>query len=171
MHAIRIHEFGGPDVMLWEEVEVGDPGPGEARLRQTAVGLNYIDTYHRRGLYPVDTPFTPGLEHAGTVETVFLEVSLGFGFQVCPKMHPGRIKPDHEGLTGLVGALHEVQGQLQDLFVDGLHTLLGERPRVLDASVGITVNDPARPETLLEGLALRIKGIESAARCPDPENA
>ena len=56
--------------MAWEEVEVGDPGPGEARLRQEAVGLNFIDVYHRTGLYPLPLPFTPGTEGAGIVEAV-----------------------------------------------------------------------------------------------------
>ena len=68
--AIRLHEHGGPDVMRWEDVEVGDPGPGEARVRHTAVGLNYIDTYHRTGLYPVEAPHGLGLEAAGTVEAL-----------------------------------------------------------------------------------------------------
>ena len=70
-HAIRAHETGGPEVMRWEEVEVGDPGPGQIRVRHGFVGLNYIDTYHRSGLYPIaESPFTPGLEGAGTVEAV-----------------------------------------------------------------------------------------------------
>lgn len=69
-HAIRIHETGGPEVLRWEEVTVGDPGDGEVRLRQTAVGLNYIDTYHRTGLYPVQLPTGVGLEGAGVVEAV-----------------------------------------------------------------------------------------------------
>ena len=49
-HAIRFHANGGPEVLTWEEVEVGEPGPGEARVRNTAVGLNYVDTYVRSGL-------------------------------------------------------------------------------------------------------------------------
>ncbi|MGH8772359.1 MAG: quinone oxidoreductase family protein [Burkholderiales bacterium] len=69
-YAIRIHQTGGPEVMRWEKVEVGQPGPGEVRLRHTAVGLNFIDVYHRTGLYPVQTPATPGLEAAGVVEEV-----------------------------------------------------------------------------------------------------
>jgi NADPH2:quinone reductase len=70
MHAIRIHETGGPEVLQWEEVTFGNPGPGEIRVTLAAAGLNYIDTYHRRGLYPIEVPFTPGLEGAGTVEAV-----------------------------------------------------------------------------------------------------
>ena len=53
VHAIRFRQTGGPEVLEWQEVEVGKPGPGEVRLRHTAIGLNYIDTYHRTGLYPV----------------------------------------------------------------------------------------------------------------------
>jgi NADPH2:quinone reductase len=69
-HAIRIHEAGGPDVLEWEEVEVGEPGPGQVRIRQAAAGLNFIDVYHRTGLYPQAMPFTPGVEGAGTVVSV-----------------------------------------------------------------------------------------------------
>ena len=68
--AIRIHEQGGPEVMRFEDVEVGSPGPGEVLLSQAAVGLNYIDVYHRNGLYPVELPSTLGMEGAGRVEAV-----------------------------------------------------------------------------------------------------
>ena len=68
--AIRIHKTGGPEVMEWEEVEVGQPGEGQVRLRQTAVALNYIDTYQRSGLYPMPLPFSIGNEAAGVVEAV-----------------------------------------------------------------------------------------------------
>jgi NADPH2:quinone reductase len=68
--AIRVHATGGPEVLSWEEVPVGDPGPGEARVRHTAIGLNFIDTYHRSGLYKLPLPFTPGQEGAGVVEAV-----------------------------------------------------------------------------------------------------
>lgn len=72
VQAIRVHETGGPEVLSWEKVEVGEPGAGEARIRHTAVGLNFIDTYFRSGLYPAPngTPFIPGNEGAGIVETV-----------------------------------------------------------------------------------------------------
>lgn len=68
--AIRIYQQGGPEVMKWEEVEVGDPGPGQARVRHAAVGLNYIDTYHRSGLYKLQPPSGIGMEGAGFVEAV-----------------------------------------------------------------------------------------------------
>ncbi len=69
-HVIRIHQNGGPEQMRWEEVTVGDPGPGEVRVRNTAIGLNYIDTYHRSGLYPMPLPLVLGSEGAGVVEAV-----------------------------------------------------------------------------------------------------
>jgi len=68
--AIRIHETGGPEVLKWEDVELAKPGPGEALVRQSAVGLNYIDTYHRSGLYPLPLPAVIGMEGAGIVEAV-----------------------------------------------------------------------------------------------------
>ena len=69
-NAIRVHQTGGPEQLRWEAVEVGQPGPGEVRLQQAAAGLNYIDVYHRTGLYPQALPFIPGVEGAGTVEAV-----------------------------------------------------------------------------------------------------
>ncbi|CAL8480292.1 quinone oxidoreductase [Caballeronia sp. S22] len=69
-HAIRFHETGGPEVLRWEEVPVGMPGPGQVRLRHEAVGLNFADTYFRSGLYPVPLPAGMGVEAAGVVEAV-----------------------------------------------------------------------------------------------------
>jgi NADPH2:quinone reductase len=69
-NAIRIHANGGPEVLTWEAVAVGDPGPGEARVRHTAIGINYIDTYHRSGLYKLALPSGLGAEAAGVVEAV-----------------------------------------------------------------------------------------------------
>lgn len=74
--AIRIHETGGPEVMRWEDVDVGAPGASEARIRHTAIGLNYIDTYHRTGLYPVPSlPAVIGMEAAGVIEAVGEDVT------------------------------------------------------------------------------------------------
>ena len=70
VHAIRIHQNGGPEVMKWESVEVGEPGPGQVRLKQHAVGVNYIDTYHRSGLYKMQLPMSIGSEGAGEVTAV-----------------------------------------------------------------------------------------------------
>ncbi|MCC7046993.1 MAG: quinone oxidoreductase [Alphaproteobacteria bacterium] len=68
--AIRIHQAGSPDEMRWEDVALDAPGPGQVLVRNTAVGLNYIDTYHRSGLYPMPLPLTLGMEGAGVVEAV-----------------------------------------------------------------------------------------------------
>jgi len=80
-HAIRIHKHGGPEVLSWDEIDVGRPGPGEARIRHTASGVNYIDIYHRTGLYKVPSlPAIIGNEGAGVVEAVgedVTEVSAG----------------------------------------------------------------------------------------------
>jgi NADPH2:quinone reductase len=74
-HAIRIHKTGHPEVLQWEEVEVSEPAPGQVRIVQQAAGLNFIDVYHRTGLYKQELPFTPGVEGAGTVEAVGPDVT------------------------------------------------------------------------------------------------
>lgn len=68
--AVRVHDYGGPEVLSVDDIDIGAPGAGEVLIRHTAVGLNFIDTYHRGGLYPMDLPFTPGLEGAGIVGEV-----------------------------------------------------------------------------------------------------
>ena len=62
IEAIRIHEYGGPEVLKFESVDIPEPGEGEALIRHTAIGLNFIDTYHRTGLYPLDLPLSLGTE-------------------------------------------------------------------------------------------------------------
>lgn len=96
-HAIRIHRTGGPEVLQWEAVEVGQPGAGEVRIKHTAVGLNYIDVYHRTGLYAMPLPFTPGLEAAGVVAAVGPAVT---GVKVGDRVAYG---------TGPIGAYSEVR--------------------------------------------------------------
>ena len=70
MRAIRIRETGGPEVLRYEDVPTPDPGPGQVRVKVAATGLNYIETYHRTGLYPLSLPFIPGGEFAGTVDAL-----------------------------------------------------------------------------------------------------
>lgn len=83
--AIVVRETGGPEVLVGTDVQVGSPGNGEVRLKQTAIGVNFIDTYHRSGLYPIPgLPFTPGMEAVGEVEEVGGDViDLKEGDRVC----------------------------------------------------------------------------------------
>ena len=69
-HAIRIHKAGPASVLKWQKVEIGKPKNGEILIKNTAIGVNFIDTYHRKGLYPIPMPFTPGVEGAGVIEAV-----------------------------------------------------------------------------------------------------
>ena len=94
MKAIRVNEQGGPEVLSYEDVEVPEPGPGEARIKLAAAGVNYIDTYQRSGAYPVETPFTLGSEGAGEVEAV----GEGVG-----DVSPG----DYVAFAGVMGAYAE----------------------------------------------------------------
>ena len=103
-HAIRVHQTGGPEVLQWDNVEVGAPGPGQVRLKQTAVGLNYIDVYHRIGLYPLPLPFVPGMEAAGIVE------SIGDGVS---HLKPG----DRVAYSSVIGAYAETRLIAEDRVV------------------------------------------------------
>src|SRR3970040_2039758 len=69
-HAMRVYEYGGPEKLRWEQVQVGAPGEGQVLGRNTAVGLNFVDIYQRSGLYQTPLPFTRGSEGAGVVEAV-----------------------------------------------------------------------------------------------------
>lgn len=90
MHAIQMTATGGPEVLTWVEIPDPEPGPDEALVNVAAAGLNFIDTYHRTGLYPVSLPFIPGMEGAGVVEAVGSEVTgLSPGDRVAWALHPG----------------------------------------------------------------------------------
>jgi NADPH2:quinone reductase len=96
VHAILMQKAGGPEVLEWKETDVADPGPGQALIRHAAIGLNYIDTYQRSGLYPVQLPAVIGNEGAGVVE----------------KVGPGvtEVKPgDRVAYAGVVGAYAEAR--------------------------------------------------------------
>ena len=94
-YAMRVHEYGGPEKLRWEQVQVGAPGEGQVLVRNTAVGLNFVDTYQRSGLYQMPLPFTPGSEGAGVVEAVGLKVK---------EFRAG----DHVAYSSPVGAYAEV---------------------------------------------------------------
>ncbi|MBV8032974.1 MAG: quinone oxidoreductase [Betaproteobacteria bacterium] len=94
--AIRYHKAGGPEVLQLDEVQVGDPGQGQVRIRHTAIGVNFVDTYQRSGLYPVQLPAVAGNEAAGVVEAV------GPGAK-------GLKKGDRVAYTGLPGSYCDVR--------------------------------------------------------------
>ena len=92
VHAIQLHEAGGPEVLRWEVVDVAEPGPGEIRLRHEAIGVNFIDVYYRMGLYrpPNGYPLIPGAEAAGVVEAVGEGVShVKPGDRIVYQVHVG----------------------------------------------------------------------------------
>ena len=112
VRAVRIHSTGGPDVLRLESIELGPPGPGEVRLRQSAIGLNYIDTYHRTGLYPLELPAVLGREAAGVVEAVGPGVdTFRPGDRAAYPLHPGAYAEARnvpaEKLVPLPGAIDE----------------------------------------------------------------
>ncbi|TPQ39132.1 MULTISPECIES: quinone oxidoreductase family protein [Cupriavidus] len=114
-HAIRIHETGGPEKLVWDQISVDDPGPGQARLRQTAVGVNFIDIYFRTGLYPLPLPFIPGREAVGVVEAVGPDVT---------SLKPG----DRVVYSGVQGAYAQVRLVPADRLVklpDGISDEIG----------------------------------------------
>jgi NADPH2:quinone reductase len=122
MKAVRIHEFGGPEVMQYEEVPTPTPGAGQVLVKLAASGLNFIDVYQRTGLYPNDLPYGLGLEGSGTVAAVGAEVSgLGEGDPVAYTGVPGsyaeyvlapvdRLVRMPDGLDVKVGAAAMLQG-------------------------------------------------------------
>lgn len=75
MKAIQVHQLGGPEALQYDEVAMPEPGPGEARVKVGAAGVNFIDVYHRKGMYPGQLPMTPGMEAAGVVDAVGPDVS------------------------------------------------------------------------------------------------
>jgi len=90
MHAIRVHKFGGPDTLAYDDIPLPEPGPGEARVKIEAAGVNFIDVYHRTGLYPRALPFILGEEAAGVVDAVGAGVTeVRPGDRVAYAMHSG----------------------------------------------------------------------------------
>jgi NADPH2:quinone reductase len=133
-HAIRFSKTGGPEVLQWEDVSVGQPGQGECLIRHKAVGLNYIDTYHRTGLYPMPLPSGLGLEAAGVVEAVgpgVTEFKAGDRVAYCNgpigayselKLHPAdRLVKLPEGISFEQGASMMLQGLTAQYLLRRLH--------------------------------------------------
>lgn len=115
MKAIQVDRTGGPEVLCYKDVPDPDPGPGEVLVKIDAIGLNYIDTYHRTGLYPLDLPFIPGLEAAGTVAALGTDATdfrLGelVAYAGVPGSYAERVAAPQERLVRLPDGVDAVSG-------------------------------------------------------------
>jgi NADPH2:quinone reductase len=147
-HAIRIHENGGPEVLKWEEVEIGDPAPDQVRIRQEAAGLNFIDVYHRTGLYKQELPFTPGVEGAGVVEAVGPDVTgLNVGDRVAYAgptggyaeerlIDAGRLVKLPDSISSEQAAGMMLQGLTAHMLLRGVHRLQPGETILVHAAAG-----------------------------------
>ena len=117
---IQVSETGGPEILVATDVQIGKPGPGEVKLRQTAIGVNFIDTYHRSGLYPVAAlPFTPGMEAVGEIDEVGEGVTeFKEGDRVCYGNGPMGAYASERVMP--VGSLVKVPAGLEDEKVAGM---------------------------------------------------
>ena len=149
-HAIRFHRPGGPEVLVWDEVEVGAPASGQVRLRQTAVGLNYIDVYHRTGAYPVAAmPSGIGLEGAGVVDEVGAGVAeLKAGDRVAYASPPigayaeARLMPADRlvklpaGISDRAAAAMMLQGMTAQYLIRRTHRVVAGETILMHAAAG-----------------------------------
>ena len=150
MKAVRIHAYGGPDVLQYEDVPLPSPGPREARVRVEAAGLNFLDTYHRTGLYPVPLPFIPGSEAAGVVDAVGAEVAdVRPGDRVAWAMFPGayaeyavvpaeRLVPLPAGVDARTAAAVMVQGMTAHYLTHSTYPLRAGQTVLVHAAGGGT---------------------------------
>ena len=148
MKAIRFHQFGGPEVLVYEEVEGPTAAAGEALIQVEALGLNYIDTYHRTGLYPVDLPCTPGMEAAGTVLAVgegVEDVAAGdrvayagiMGAYAEQAVVPAdRLVPLPDGVDAQLGAASMLQGMTAHYLAHGSYPLGPDDTALIHAAAG-----------------------------------
>jgi NADPH:quinone reductase len=147
-HAIRVHETGGPEVLKWEEVDVGDPGPGQVRLRQEAAGLNYIDVYHRTGLYPQPLPFIPGVEGAGVVDAVgsgVADLTVGDrvayggpvgGYAEVRLIAADRVVKVPDGISSEEAAAMMLQGMTAEMLLKRVHAVKAGETVLIHAAAG-----------------------------------
>lgn len=148
VRAVRIHETGGPEVMRLEEVDVPAPGPGMVSVSNEAIGLNYIDTYHRSGLYPLPLPSGLGLEAAGTVLAVGEGVELAAGDRVgyCSAgigayaetitLPAARMVPLPEGLSAEQAAACLLKGQTVEYLLQRTYPLQAGETCLFHAAAG-----------------------------------
>jgi len=174
-HAIRFHKTGGPEVLQWEDVSLPQPAAGECLVRHKAVGLNYIDTYHRTGLYPVPLPSGIGLEAAGVVEAVGTGVSefkAGDRVAYCNgplgayselKIHPAeRLVKIPEGISFEQAASMMLQGLTAQYLLRRLHLVPKAGDTILwqaaAGGVGLIGRAPSRADRRKVELRLSPKG-------------
>ena len=147
--AIRIHATGGPEVLRWEDVVVGEPGEGQVRVRHTAIGVNFIDTYHRSGLYPIPLPNGLGGEAAGVVEAVGPGVqSVRVGDRVAYAGGPpgaysqvrlvpaGTLVPIPEGVTDEIAAAVMLKGMTTQYLIRRTYQVKPGETVVFHAAAG-----------------------------------
>lgn len=148
MRAIRVHEYGGPEVFKLEEVTLPEPGGGEALVTVEAAGVNFIDVYHRTGLYPGALPFTPGMEAAGVVEAVGPGVyEVEVGDRVAYAMERGsyaeravvpawKLVRLPESLDAEAGAAAMLQGMTAHYLTRSTYPLAGGETALVHAAAG-----------------------------------
>jgi NADPH2:quinone reductase len=135
MKAIRVESYGGPEMLRYQDIDRPEPKRGEALVRIEAIGVNFIDVYHRTGLYPLPLPFTPGSEAAGTVEAVGADVTdIAVGDRVAYAMGPGsyaeyatppasRLVKMPEGIDARAAAAAMLQGMTAHYLVNSTYQL------------------------------------------------
>jgi NADPH2:quinone reductase len=148
MKAIRIQKVGGPEAMQFEDTSVPEPRPGEARVRMEAIGVNFIDVYHRTGLYPAPIPFTPGMEGAGVVDAVGENVEqVRVGDRVAYAMSLGsyaeqavveawKLVPVPEGLDSHQAAAAMLQGLTSHYLVHSTFPIQPGHTALIHAAAG-----------------------------------
>lgn len=148
MKAIRVHSYGGADQLVYQEVEKPEHRPNEALVKIDAIGVNFIDVYHRTGLYPLPLPFTPGSEAAGTVESVGSEVSdIAVGDRVAYAMAVGsyaeyaavpaaRLVKLPEGMDAQTGAAAMLQGMTAHYLSTSTYPLKSGDTALVHAAAG-----------------------------------
>ena len=148
MKAIVVDTCGGPEALVYRETDTPAPKAGEARIRVEAIGLNYIDVYHRVGLYPLPRPFIPGMEAAGVVEAVGPDVTeVAVGDRVAYAMHPGayaefavvpawKLVKLPAGVSSQQGAAAMLQGMTAHYLVTSVHALKAGETALIHAAAG-----------------------------------
>ena len=150
MKAIRIHQTGDPDVLKYEDAPMPAPGPGQVRVKVKAAGVNFIDTYHRRGWYPIAAPFTPGVEAAGVVDALGADVTgiavgdrVAYGLTIgsyaeYALVSAGVVVPLPDGVSFEEGAAAMIQGMTAHYLACSTYPLQPSDTCLIHAAAGGT---------------------------------